>query len=229
MVCGLCHNNARTLPNTLSRIEGLSAHFKEAALVVYENDSTDGTFSLLQKHPKIDLVSENLPLFKQFGPVATRKRALHMALCRNKYLDVVKKSYSSYDYMVVTDMDLLDWKVEGVLHSLSYMDKYDSLTANGLDKYQDKVIYYDTWSLVRDMVVQNKRLCEPFSMESAPIGVDSAFGGLAIYKIPSIMSLSYGLWHDSFGVYGSEHTGLHVALKGIGGGQAINPFMVVER
>lgn len=228
VICGLCHNNAKTIPSTIERIELAGAPFKEAAIVIYENNSKDDTVSLLQNYSKIHLVSEEVPLFKPFGSVATRKRAEWMARCRNQYLNVVKGCCADYDYMVVVDMDLASWEPSSILHSISYMNKYDVLSANGLDAYGDGTIYYDTWSLVQDGVLQNNKIRLPYG-PTPPFDVDSAFGGLAIYKIPHIIQVSYGTWYDKFGVYGSEHTGLHAALKGIGATQAINPFMVVQR
>jgi len=230
--CGLARNNAGTIKDTISRIATTGAFFKEWEAIIFENNSDDETLDVLAEvskdHP-VTTISHTYRDFKPFGPVATRKRAEHMAKCRNVYLDKVKHSYDEWQYMIVSDMDLQGWSATGVLHSLSYMNKYDVLSANGIDYYNSKKIYYDIWTLVIDGVVQNNKIRAPWNEESSPIAVDSGFGGLAIYKIQPIQELSYGAWHDNFGVYGSEHTGLHMALKGIGAMQAINPFMLVER
>ncbi len=232
VMCGLARNNAKTIYKAMERIGWLGDCFADWSVVIYANNCTDETCEILESlrfTHRTHTICEDIPNFVPFGPVATRKRAAHMAYCRNKYLDSVKALYRDYDYMVVTDMDLGDWKAEGVLHSLSFMDKYDAISGNGMDTYQGRPIYYDIWTLIMEGQLQNRRIKQPWDVNAAPIAVDSGFGGLAIYKIQPILDLCYGLWYDDCGVYGSEHTGLHMGLKDIGRMQAVNPYMVVQR
>lgn len=229
IVCGLARNSAKTIVETIDKCCCLGASFKEFKVLIFENNSTDNTVDRILNYRKnVQVISHTYDNFVPFGPVATSKRANYMAKCRNVYLDKVKSSYDEWDYMVVVDTDLKEWDIDDIFHSLSFTE-YDVVSSNGLDTFKGKSIYYDTWSLIENGCLLNKNICNPFDPNLMPIPVDSAFGGLAIYKIRPILDVSYGLWHDEFGIFGSEHTGLHMALKANGAKQVINPYMIVKR
>ena len=64
VICGLCRDVRHWLPRTAARIEQLGAMFRDYAVVLYENDSRDGTADFLlrwqARNPRVHVLSESL-------------------------------------------------------------------------------------------------------------------------------------------------------------------------
>jgi len=198
VVCALARDNEENLSITLHQLEELSTYFAEFAVVIYENDSEDLTADILHKwNPAFEknIISEKLDISK-FGSVMTRRRAAGMAECRNKYLQMVKDTYSAWDFCIVFDIDLEEWTTDGIMHSLGESSvQWDAITANGLQTYKGDTIYYDTWVLIVDGEPRLGRIIASHSIElDFPLRVTSAFGGLAVYKMVALLpeSVEYG-------------------------------------
>ena len=63
VIAGLARNIAAILPKTVARVERLGSCFRDYRVVVYENDSSDGTLAQLQqwqsRNPRVALLSES--------------------------------------------------------------------------------------------------------------------------------------------------------------------------
>ena len=92
VIAGLVRNAIDVLPATIERVERLCAAFADFRVVVYENDSIDGTRELLAAWAagvsKVTAVSDVLS-----SPVNPKtrcnERGERMADCRNRYRDLV--------------------------------------------------------------------------------------------------------------------------------------------
>jgi hypothetical protein len=237
-ICGLARNNEERLPIYIRKVEELMDLCHRANVFIYENDSTDATKRILVDwmHDNDDvLVKPTNPGLESFGSVATLKRAKHMCDCRNKYLDMIRSSGQKYDFIIPIDVDLQDWPIEGILHSLGQSVDWNCISANGKDSFIDKnnkkqIIYYDNWSLVSiqsDLPRHTVRIAWPNNHPL--IRVKSGFGGIAVYKAKEMLECYYHPKHYS-GVYGSEHVGLHAVMWDKGYNQHfVNPAMEVIR
>lgn len=177
-----------------------------------------------------------------------------MALLRNLYLDVVKEKYRNYDYMVVFDFDIRGvMYMDGIADSfgLLSLDSYiNGVTANGIRKDFGfgTYGYYDTFALFsqespscfknsglkkqdEQEILQHGTLPSKnkdkfyFSPSTQPFAVKSAFAGLGIYRISTLVNknASYTLTCS----YGGKITCEHTALSESVGNIVLNPKMIL--
>jgi glycosyltransferase involved in cell wall biosynthesis len=130
VIIGCAKNVAGQLPKTLEKIEAIRALWAQAAVVIAENGSTDGTKRLLDDYK----AKPNTHILTLDGSAnAIPSRTQRLALIRNTLLDFVHATYPTYDYILMADMD-------GVLDSLDpktlafafkpSMPAWDALFAN---------------------------------------------------------------------------------------------------
>ena len=141
IVTGLAYNSELDLDYVIPCIEATMALFKDARVVVYENDSTDGTLAVLRAWSKVNhrvhVISET---FGQGSAMEGRKAHRHVLLgqYRQKYLSaVLDEKYADFDYLLVVDFDMINgWLPEHVLSSFvtqPNVDAWDVVCANGMD------------------------------------------------------------------------------------------------
>ncbi len=198
VVCGLVRNCEYQLPNTLATIEGTGALFRNWTSVIFENDSTDRSSLLLhqwsQAHP--DFVIDSKVLGERIWPMKrSARRGTAMARYRNHCRNHVLERFSHADLVMVVDMDLVDWSLNGILHSMSYWQDWDAMFSNGVRKDREAWVQYDAWAL-------RKESWEPLSFKSVkndvyplthpPVPVRSAFGGLGLYSMNLYQAAEYG-------------------------------------
>lgn len=244
----LTRNSESYIDSKLSYIsDNIAKLFKETTMCIYANNCTDNTYSVVHEASKkysnlgLRLICDEVIPFYPFGPVCTKRRAKWMADCRNKYLDYFKSTYAEkkYDIVLVLDLDMYPISIDGFLHSLSFLGLdsvlpyCDAVSANGIDRFEGREIYYDTWTYIVNGKLQNCETAPPFEPRSSgvsyPYFIDSGFGGATIYRASTLLDVSYGLWHDENGFYGSEHTGLHIQLKEKSWKHTVNPLMRLYR
>ena len=231
VICGLARNTADTLQKTIERIETLGSYFKEYHVVIFENDSSDMTRKLLQqwteKNQSVHLLPCSVkdcklghPNLYSFG-LSGVGRIEKMAAFRNYYLQYVKSNYQHYNYMMVLDIDMKGpWSNNGIAHSIAQKD-WDMIAAYGVFSFLLCLLVYDALAYVGanglfsdpehpmyNLFKMNHRLL-PIRRGAPLISVQSAFSGLALYKVKSIIDVRYG---DTV----CEHLGLHkqMAEKG---------------
>jgi glycosyltransferase involved in cell wall biosynthesis len=141
-ILGACKNSEAYLPTTLSNIDTIASWFKESRLVIYENDSTDGTVTLLQNWASQKsngitrhVIKEN-NLNNRFAD-----RTVRLAYIRNTLLCHIPPDF---DYFMMVDLDdVFNSAVqkESFDSCFEIQDRWDVVTANG------KLGYYDIWPL----------------------------------------------------------------------------------
>lgn len=235
LICGITRDNAERLPKTIQRIEQLGSCFQDYKVVIYENDSKDKSQQILSEwvktNPKVIYIQEklDLPPAIHTGGLSTL-RFQRLAQCREKYREeVVNPIYGEYKYVVVVDMDLKDWSLEGIAHSFA-QPSWDIISANG----RWGPIYYDTLAFRNDIFTDtlnrgNQREMAKVAMKRSRfrplVPCRSSFGGLAVYKRDCFLACSYT---DSSLVDDCEHVIIHNCMRNKGFDKVyMNPAMLV--
>lgn len=197
----LC-NSANFIPNVMENIKFISNYFTETKCVFVESYSTDNTKEILYHYKNL------LPMeayhIKQNPNMQCRTGRI--AEARNLYLDIIEKKYSDYDLLLVLDFNEtnIEKLTESALLSNFKTGDWDMICAN------QEIFYYDLWALRHpvwmpfdcwEKVHQERPNFMPYEDalslfvksriikidKNLPlIPVDSAFGGSAFIKIPSI-------------------------------------------
>jgi hypothetical protein len=116
----LARNVEQHIDNFINQYYAMADLCYDANLVLYENDSEDGTKNRLKQWAKADqkvsLISEDLGI-PPLGGGADEARCRNMCRCRNAYLKRVLQYTNYFDYLCVVDVDLAYISLEGIAHS----------------------------------------------------------------------------------------------------------------
>lgn len=230
---GTIRDVEKYIETSLQNIDRCGQKFKDYSVILYENDSKDRTRSILQalKRPNYHYIFED--------SVKEPHRTERLARGRNKILDKLREinQNDAYEYFVMIDLD--DVNSSGMfvetIESCFQVQNWDVLTGNQSNRYYDlwalrkkHDMEYDCWKKVKehsdDPDAIEKYVYSKFP--NYPVGqlleVDSAFGGIAIYRIRAIPdSCNYiGLYDD--GNLQCEHVPFHKCIKDNGGSIFIN-------
>lgn len=221
--------------------------FRDVHWFIVESDSTDSTVQVLKE------LSEMLPNFSyvSLGQLESELplRTQRIAHCRNRYLEEIRSNptLSASGLLVVADLDGAQSLVtkEGVMSCFA-RDEWGACTAN------QGGLYYDIWALrhpvwspndcweqsaflqANQVSADKARYSSVYSrmieipLHSDWIEVESAFGGLGIYKMQYIGTASY-VGVRQGGVMGGqscEHVHFHQSIRSNGARLFINPMMV---
>lgn len=237
---GLARNIENKIYYCINQLIEFGKNAKDYKIVIFENDSTDRTKAeienLMTDNDNIFLLSENYSR-PQFGPVQDTERTMALAEYRNKLKDYVAKNFLDYDFVVVTDLDFVDFSLDGCYNSFGWFAKHsdtiDAIAGNSFEyknvtiSEQKSLWNYDSWAFrytwwnqlpVLDSMTYSGMLW--FGFFIMPVGsriipVNSAFGGMSIYKTEQFIQ---GLY-DGFDC---EHVCFHYSLK-----QKIPSFQMV--
>jgi hypothetical protein len=247
-VFALCaRSTERYLPAVLANLDRLSACYERRAFVLVENDSTDQTKNLLRRWIstrddavliELDGLDERLP-----------RRTERLAACRNAYVEFVAASpYAGYDHLVVLDADNVN---AGPIDVARFVRARDWLNDQGAAAVfaNARAAYYDIWALRHptwcpdDFLAEVRRERERLGKDQAmqrfcydrqvqipetdpPIEVDSAFGGLGLYRLADTLAARYvGLSGD--GHETCEHVAFNLDIARRGGRFYILPWFMV--
>ncbi|MBV8604170.1 MAG: glycosyltransferase family 2 protein [Pelomonas sp.] len=226
---------------TLARVAALGALFADWRLLVFENDSTDDTAARIRRFAAtqpVELIQE--PGLKEL----LSERTARLAYGRNRLLE--RALALAPDYVCVVDIDGLvtpEHPSEGAfLSSFALEPCWDAVFPVNAG------IYYDVWALRHPVLcphdymtlgtVMDAALGQPLAVHFAAsyaqidlrhlqswLPVDSAFGGMGVYKAAALAGARYiGL---AEGREVCEHVPLHAQLRARGAALYINPQFVV--
>lgn len=220
---GISRDNVGELPTVMKHIEYIGLMFKDYRIIVFENDSSDGTkllFGLWQMvNPKVKVVSKDFLNKKRIS-------MKFMADARNQYLDVLaSKDYDDFDVVIATDMDMFyGIDVRGIYDSFSKIDRWDMVCSNGIlsstGKMYDAFAFRneefpyspkeyqlktgkDYWSAKNITTIQ-----KIYNPEQDLIPVYSCFGGMALYKRHLFADCAYDSEDED-----CEHVALHNCMR----------------
>ncbi len=244
LVCGVVRDCARTIAKDLARLREATAWVSKLQCLVVESDSDDATMAVLQQlaaaWPGLQVVTlgrlrERLP-----------ERTDRIAHARNTCLELLERDarYADVDHVLMADLDGMCTDLcADALRSCWQLDvPWSVCTANQGD------CYYDIWALRHpqwcpgDTGVEQAALAPlmgksaaknlallarmvHISPDTPPIEVDSAFGGLAIYRRAAVEGLRYDS-RDAEGRPACEHVALHLAMRSRGERIFINPRLI---
>jgi hypothetical protein len=246
LVVGLARNCTKHLKSDVIRLKSAINQPKELHWLLIESDSSDDTVAELGnlakevenfKYLSLGNLRHNMP-----------KRTERISHCRNKYIEQIlnDETYHYIDYVVVADFDGLNTLISSTAFDSCWEQAdWDMCAAN-----QDAP-YYDIWALrhkewspndcwsqydflnqytANKNRVQNLYNCVYARMLRIPLNsewirVDSAFGGLAIYKKDMFV---LGKYHgiNEAGNELCEHVHFHQQLTQQGARLFINPKFI---
>ena len=212
VLIGAARSIADKLPRTLATMKQIAALWSKSAIVIAENGSTDGTKAVLESFRRTDPDRHRI-LTLDAEANAIPARTMRLALVRNKLLEYVHTHYSTYEYILMIDLDgiLDDFEVGSIQKALQTPGPWDALFANTAGKYYDiwalrskeLNVMFDCWDFVRHMQIQ-VRVPAEFAKEIAVkqyqnkiakdrtlIPVESAFGGLGLYRLAKTVGCVY--------------------------------------
>jgi hypothetical protein len=209
-VVTICRDAMPHLPNTLLLVDCVASQFKDFRHYVYENDSEDGSAEALDTYdsvrPWVTVEHGSLGGLDDRGAWAGA-RTERLALCRNKCLDWVRDNAPNSKYTVVLDADPhFGWSPDGLFSSISWLHRLPqaggmasfSLYMTYKDDGRVSVAQYDSWAARLNWWRDRREECGYgwFSMLLPPVGsppipMNSAFGGLCVYRTEAFLSGGY--------------------------------------
>jgi len=208
---GIARDCEKFLPNVLETISRLSEIFKESAYVFLENDSSDATKKILTDWGRS---KKNFNFLNMDGLGQLPIRTLRLEYLRNVYIQYIKNDseLNQFDYLIILDMDDVNshgLDLEKIADAVSFLG--DAKDRAAIFANQEG-IYYDMWALRHkelcpgdvwevaldhadelkvsdDEAYQKAFRKRLFSINPNDgfIEVDSAFGGLGIYKLSYVL------------------------------------------
>jgi hypothetical protein len=208
---GCAKNCQNHLQSVLENIERIASLFGESAFIFVENDSIDLTKTIFNNWAK---GKKNFCLLNLDGLDAIQQRGLRLEIARNSYLEYIRGSSKlvGFDYLFVLDLDEVNSTTINLMHienALGFLEQkpdYSGVFANQIGIYYDMwtlrhpdLCPQDIWEEVFDYTFKNdapdeiafnetfKRRLFSLSPDANPVEVDSAFGGLGIYKLNYVL------------------------------------------
>lgn len=205
-LAALSMNNAKTLGRAMRQMEAIGNVFADYAVVIVENDSTDGTRSLL-----LDWKTRNSRVIVESADFHRIKRPSisFLAHLRNRALEVIyhrfygtslNEAARKIDMLIILDVDLVAVDLQGFKEAASAIlgegvpNPVVGATANGV---QRDGRYYDTfafrschwhWNASAGVMYRRvphsywEKLMPLYPSDLAPFPVRSAFSGVAVYS-----------------------------------------------
>ena len=244
VILGICRNVEIDLSADIARLSLAFSDFSRVFFRIVESDSLDKTIDILQS-----IAAKNSDFkFQTFGDLESsiKNRWERIAFCRNACLQILLNDpeLKSVKYFAVADLDGVNSIInrDAVL-SCWIRDDWDVCTANQKAPYYDVfALRHNNWSpndcwkfegelkalgihpiLAREEAIYKRQRRIPSSSDW--IRVDSAFGGLAIYKREILGEAKYeGRLPD--GSIVCEHVPFHESLGSNGARIFINTRLI---
>lgn len=248
VIAGLARDCAHSLPRLLPMLEELADRFSRSHFIFLENDSLDRTKEVFKafarQHPSC--------YFESLDGIGRtyRKRTARLAYLRNAVLERAEVCVADpqHAFLLLLDLDDVNSTVSvDYLVNLVENDTGDwaGLFANQADRYYDlwalrhaRLCPYDVWRKVRERPKEMSpedavaRFITAISFSLPPdqgrVEVESAFGGLGLYRLSAISGCRYlGLGDDGHEV--CEHVAFNEAVRLRGGRLFIDCALINAR
>ena len=248
VIASVARNVAKSFENDYKRILNAFSDFNVIKWIVVESNSNDNSAHKLKELASENSILQVIALESESGEFIRTK---HLADARNMYLEELKTLQFSMkiDYLVVCDLNNLNKRIsKESVKSCWDNDKWAAVSANQSANYYDVYAlrhkYWnnsDCWEQYQALKNLYKQKT-PYFWDSALwnavyskmikihpsrewIKVDSAFGGLTIYKVEYIKNAIYeGLTSGSQQI--CEHIKFHESIVLNGGDIYINPGLI---
>lgn len=210
MFAGLARDCAAALPAVLGNIDRLGSRFKSATAIILENDSVDGTKQILAEWAE----SPSRTCLTLDGLANIQPRTMRLEFARNALKEAIAFSpeSSGLDVVVLIDCDSISERaIDSAQFDSAVQWLLNDRTVSGV--FPNQVgDYYDLWALrwkehcpgdvweeVLDYAAAHRcSVGQAFEItfmpriftipaDHAPVEVDSAFGGLGIYRASAFL------------------------------------------
>lgn len=246
-ILGVVRNGGAELPSTLQAIEALRARLPESRVIIATNDNTDDTDAVLAAYEGAAAAVTVLRLDGQMADLDERVERITRA--RNATLEALFATEEPLPLSLVLDLDGPNTALDptDVLRAAQQSDvPWEGRFANQADAYYDLYALRcsgwcesDVWqeihawrkpllgarkrraALLSRLIYERQFLIPP---DTAPIAVDSAFGGLGLYRTEALRGLHYDA-RDVAGRLTCEHVNLHRAMRAAGARLYIDPAL----
>jgi hypothetical protein len=244
LICGPVRNVANGISDELEVIAAATSSFKSTFYLLIESDSNDETLKKLKEEEE----NRQNFFYRSMGNLTEKftKRTQRIAFCRNAIVDEVKNNpkFKDLDYVMMADLDGMNHLItkEKIEQCWELDEDWDVLSANQGENYYDIWALRhplwcpdDCWQLKEQLeLIMSSDDAENLAVRSRQpiidprsdlIEVDSAFGGLAIYKKKAFISGRYeGLDQNNKEI--ADHVLFHKQLKQAGYRIFINPALI---
>jgi len=235
-IVSICRNAMPYLRNTLALVDELAGLWRDCSLYVYENDSTDETATVLDDFAIRQWVTvEHDTLGGEDSRGFEPERTVRLAKCRTLCQEWVRRHAADASYVMVLDADPHGgFSVDGVLNSLGWFCEMlgesfhrrepGAMASHSLYVREEQggygVAAYDAWA-GRLSWWEDRREHNWFHMLMPPVGsepipMNSAFGGLCLYRREAYLA---GIYEGG----DCEHVFHHKAMQKAGYQLFLNP------
>lgn len=246
IVVGIVRDIEKSLASDIERLSKAFSRFTKLDWYLVESGSKDDSLLVLDRYSN----EMNNFEYRHLLIDSSLMRTENMAVARNTYLDHLRENsrLDAYQYVIVADFNNLNNKLKKVAVDSCFDNPiWDVVTANQEGRY------YDAWALRHPLWSPNDcweqheffrkytRFPESavtYSMRSRMlripsdsewVEVDSAFGGLAIYKATILGANARYLGVKTDGKQICEHVPFHSKLRTEGAKIFINPAFINAR
>ena len=209
IICSTIKNEEKNLNSFFKVLDKIIKTFDDYFIILVESDSVDNTYNKAQQ-----MLSNYKGSVIKIETDYLKLRTEKISLCRNSYLQLIKenKSLANFDFMIVADAD----NVNKNLNKLSILNSIKAAPKDWVGIFANqKYLYYDLWPL-RIKTLLDKDCYQEFIKYSYKISirrayfstvfknffiikkinerfikVNSAFGGLGIYKLREVLGSRY--------------------------------------
>lgn len=233
LIAGIVSNEARNLRSEIARLNKAIGSSSTIFWIIIESDSTDNTLEVLEQMKKryTNFEYQSLGNLKKLIPIRTER----LAFCRNKYLDYMREIQrkENIEYLIVSDFDKTNSRLttKHIENCLQLEQDWSAIFAS------QKYFYYDLWAFRHSKLCPydiHKKVSELMRMDitlrhiyfkeiikrmyiisrkKGLLEVESAFGGLAIYKSKYINKNIKYVGLDSDGNEMCEHLSINIELS----------------
>jgi len=245
IVCGLARNLESEIRPTIERLASNFKKLGDLSVVVVESDSEDKTLdTLIQMKSEIDSLH-----VVSLGRLEARlpNRIDRLSRCRNAYVDYIRNNFTVEDdaWVCVVDLDGIasNIPIDEITLAIS-SGMADAYTANQEGPYYDIfALRCHGWVEKDPFLSQRELMLQGFSEKTAhkkaildsmkrippsspPVIVDSAFGGLAVYRMRYFVASHYSPVNET-GLPQCEHVEFSRQFRKSGGRIVIWPKLVI--
>ena len=251
---GLARDCAPMLPAVLDNLARMAAMFAQSAFLFLENDSRDATRAILERWCRS---RNHAAILSPEGPNSqSLQRTVRLAALRSQLIEAIRSRFDDYDLLVILDCDDVNatpvTDMTGFTRAVDFLladQSRAAVFANTLGEYYDMWALRqpqrcpdDVWEATMDYALRHRvsdqqavaavfapRLFE-LKIDAPPMEVDSAFGGLGIYRLPRVLvnpakyegykvkTVAAGGGSREIGWHICEHVPFHAGLRAQGAG-----------
>lgn len=125
-ICSIVRDCQINLEKNIPRVERLRLLFKDSEVIIFENDSKDITLKILKnwerKSCNVHVFSDTfdgttIQAIGNENPYYSISRIEKMVVYRNKYMHFLNNHGIKRDYVIVIDLDISNFCIDGLIHS----------------------------------------------------------------------------------------------------------------